>query len=68
MMAKCEQKRCPLEQGNPYWNDADADSYVKWNVNQNVWLAQFHKQFKGTAFYNKVFEECAYLQLFAAKH
>lgn len=68
MMAKCEQKRCPLEQGNPYWNDADADSYVKWNVNQNVWLAQFHKQFKGTAFYNKVFEECAYLQLFAAQH
>ena len=68
MMAKCEQKRCPLEAGNPYWNDNDANNYVAWNLNQNTWLALFYKNYKGTPFYNKVFEECAYLQLFAAKH
>jgi hypothetical protein len=67
MMAKCEQKRCPLEAGNPYWDTEDANNYVNWSVNKNNWLAQFHKQYKGTPFYNKVYEECAYLQLFAAK-
>lgn len=67
MMAKCEQKRCPLEPGNPYWNNEDADRYVTWNVNQNPWLAQFHKNYKGTPFYLKVYEECAYLQMFAKR-
>ncbi len=68
MMAKCEQKRCPsLYEKQPYWNTDDALDYVNWCVNQNAWLARFHNQYKGSAFYQKVYEECAYLQLFAAK-
>lgn len=68
MMAKCEQKRCPLEPGNPYWNNEDANLYLAWNINQNPWLAQFHKNYKNTPFYQKVYEECAYLQMFAKRN
>jgi len=71
MLAKCRQKRCGLEMPAYLgfnWMDQEGIDYVKWNVEQNNWLAVFHSDYKGTPYYDSVYQECSYLRLYAAQH
>lgn len=72
MLAKCEQKRCSTTKPDYlgwYSNEEKwVKDYVGWNVNNNKYLSQFYNLCKGSAFYESVYQECSYLQLYAKQH
>jgi hypothetical protein len=72
MLAKCEQKRCSIAKPDYlgwYSNEEKwVKDYVGWNINNNKYLAQFYTLCKGTSFYEEVYQECSYLQLYAKQH
>jgi len=69
MLAKCHQKRCNLEKPSYLgWygeENEQAKAYVLWNVTSNPYLAKFYQEMKGSAYYDEVYQECSYLQLYA---
>jgi hypothetical protein len=71
MLAKCEQKSCNVDKPDyvGWWDNDSKESkdYVSWNVNNNIFLQQFHKDYNKTPFYEEVYQECSYLRLFATK-
>lgn len=71
MLAKCQQKRCNLEKPSYlgwYGDDnEEAKAYIKWNITSNTYLAKFYHDMKGSPYYDEVYQECSYLQLYASR-
>ena len=69
MLAKCQQKRCNLEKPSYLgWygeENEQAKAYVRWNITSNPYLAKFYQELKGSSYYDEVYQECSYLQLYA---
>ncbi|HNB82348.1 MAG TPA: hypothetical protein PLP14_09640, partial [Chitinophagaceae bacterium] len=66
MMAKIAQKNFP-EPGSQSGKSTDTGQvfdYTTWAIRMNPYLDSFNRQFKGTTWYEKVYQECSYLRSF----
>ncbi len=66
MMAKCFQKRYPTPIENDYSGESEV-AYANWSTHSNIHFVAFLQQYKGTPFYEQVYNECSYFSNFVSK-